>query len=61
MAGSDVYTRVNDGILDALERGIIPWKRPWTGHLPTNYATGKEYRGVNILTLSIQEMLHPEA
>jgi antirestriction protein ArdC len=48
---------VNDRILDALERGIIPWKRPWTGRLPKNYATGKEYRGVNILTLSIQEML----
>jgi antirestriction protein ArdC len=59
MAGSDnVYTRVNDGILDALERGIIPWKRPWTGHLPTNYDSGKEYRGVNILTLSVQEMIH---
>jgi antirestriction protein ArdC len=55
---SDVYSIVNDRILAALEQGIIPWKRPWTGRLPTNYDTGKEYRGVNILTLGIAEMVH---
>jgi antirestriction protein ArdC len=54
---SDVYSLVNDRILAALEQGIIPWKRPWTGRLPTNYDTGKEYRGVNILTLGIAEMV----
>jgi antirestriction protein ArdC len=54
---SDIYSLVNDRILAALEQGIIPWKRPWTGRLPTNYDSGKEYRGVNILTLGIAEML----
>jgi antirestriction protein ArdC len=55
---SDVYSLVNDRILAALSQGIIPWKRPWTGHLPTNYDSGKEYRGVNILTLGIAEMIN---
>ena len=55
---SDIYSLVNDRILAALEQGIIPWKRPWTGRLPTNYDSGKEYRGVNILTLGIAEMVH---
>jgi antirestriction protein ArdC len=55
---SDIYSQVNDRILTALEQGIIPWKRPWTGRLPTNYDSGKEYRGVNILTLGIAEMVH---
>jgi antirestriction protein ArdC len=55
---TDVYSLVNDRILAALEQGIIPWKRPWTGRLPTNYDSGKEYRGVNILTLGISEMVH---
>jgi antirestriction protein ArdC len=55
---SDVYSLVNDRILEALSRGIIPWKRPWTGRLPTNYDSGKEYRGINILTLGIAEMVH---
>ena len=54
---SDIYSQVNDRILSALEQGIIPWKRPWTGRIPTNYDTGREYRGVNILALEIAEMV----
>jgi antirestriction protein ArdC len=54
---SDVYSQVNDRILAAMEQGIIPWKRPWTGQLSTNYDSGKQYRGVNILTLGIAEMV----
>ena len=53
----DIYSLVNDRILAALEQGIIPWKRPWTGRLPANYDSDKEYRGVNILTLGIAEMV----
>ena len=53
----DVYSIVNDRILAALEQGIIPWKRPWTGHLPTNYDSRNEYRGVNILSIEIAEMV----
>jgi antirestriction protein ArdC len=55
---SDIYSQVNDCILAALEQGIVPWKRPWTGRLPTNYDTGKKYRGVNILSLGIAEIIH---
>ena len=54
---SDVYSLVNDRILAAMEQGIIPWRRPWTGQLSTNYDSGKQYRGVNILTLGIAEMV----
>ena len=57
LMSSDIYSQVNDRILAALEQGIIPWKRPWTGQLATNYDSGKEYRGVNILTLGIAEMV----
>ena len=53
----DIYSLVNDRILAALEQGIIPWKRPWNGQLSTNYDSGKQYRGVNILTLGIAEMV----
>jgi antirestriction protein ArdC len=55
---SDIYSQVNDRIIAALEQGIVPWKRPWSGRLPTNYDSVKQYRGVNILTLGIAEMVH---
>jgi len=54
---SDIYSLVNDRIIEALEQGVIPWKRPWTGQLPTNYDSGKQYRGMNILTLGLAEMV----
>lgn len=54
----DIYSQVNDRIIAALEQCIIPWKRPWTGRLPTNYDSGKECRGVNILTLVIAETVY---
>lgn len=54
----DIYAQVNDRILAALEQGIIPWKRPWTGQLPTNYDSSRKYRGINVLTLGIAEMVH---
>lgn len=45
----DVYGEITNQLLDALDKGIIPWKRPWHGaSLPTNLFTGKAYRGVNI-------------
>jgi len=53
----DIYSLVNDRILAAMEQGIIPWRRPWTGNLSTNYDSGRQYRGVNILTLGIAEMV----
>jgi antirestriction protein ArdC len=54
---SDIYSQVNNHILAALEKGVIAWRRPWNGRLPTNYDSDKQYRGVNILTLGIAEMV----
>ena len=37
-----------------MEKGIIPWKKPWSdegGFLPTSGATGRVYRGLNLLAL----------
>lgn len=52
---TNVYEQVTDRIIAQLEGGIIPWRKEWksTGHssIPTNYATGKAYRGINVLLL----------
>jgi len=54
----DIYQTVTDLVLDGLNKGIIPWLRPWTdATTPYNGATGREYQGINIMILGlIQEM-----
>lgn len=54
----DLYQEVTDRILSQLEAGVAPWVRPWKsaeafGGMPYNAASGKRYRGVNILLLSM--------
>ena len=43
--------KIVDRLLEAMEQGIIPWKRPWM--MPTNAVSGKPYRGINKLVLSL--------
>ena len=57
----DVYTRVTNQIIDAIEAGADRWEMPWhasenTGY-PVNALTGKAYRGVNVLTLWVESHL----
>ena len=54
----DIYTDVTNRIIEALETGTPPWIQPWSDHtaLPSNLSTGKPYRGINILMLSIEAM-----
>ena len=57
----DVYTRVTNKIVEAIEAGADRWDMPW--HVPANMgypvnaASGKAYRGVNILTLWVESQL----
>ena len=55
----DIYTEVTNRIITALESGTPPWICPWRdgSSLPSNLATGKPYRGINVLMLSIEEQL----
>lgn len=52
----DIYTEVTNRIITALEGGTPPWICPWRDGtaLPSNLATGKPYRGINVLMLSIE-------
>lgn len=51
----DVEAEVTAKVLDALERGTVPWEKPWrtAGLLPTSANTGKPYRGINVWLLSL--------
>ncbi len=52
----DIYQQVTDRIIEALERGVVPWRKEWKGgsgtHLPVNHVTGRAYRGANIIVLA---------
>jgi len=47
----NVYELVTQRILEQLEQGVIPWRKPWRGSKPINYMTRKAYRGINTLLL----------
>jgi antirestriction protein ArdC len=56
----DVYAIVTEKIVNLLEQGVVPWRRPWTGGgLPRNVMSKKPYRGVNHFLLSASKYVQP--
>lgn len=55
----DVHTKITDRIIADLEKGTLPWRKPWdAAHLETWSGvsrplrhTGEPYRGINIIML----------
>jgi antirestriction protein ArdC len=49
-------------IVQAIERGTLPWRRPWrpskNSGRPTSLASGKPYSGINPLLLQMHADLH---
>lgn len=54
----DFYQAITDQIIEAMERGVCPWKKPWKaiGGCPRNIR-GRRYRGINALLLAMQSAL----
>ena len=56
----DIYAMVTDKIINLLENGVVPWRRPWTSTgLPRNLVSRKPYRGVNVFLLSASRYVSP--
>lgn len=50
---SKVAEIVTNKVIEQLENGLIPWKKPWVGLDGVySYTTGKPYRGINCFLLS---------
>ena len=47
----NVYEVITARILEQLEAGVVPWRRPWDQVESRNVATEKKYRGINAITL----------
>jgi antirestriction protein ArdC len=53
----DLYSQTTARIVAALERGVVPWVRPWSqisDAIPVNAHTRRPYRGVNFILLSLE-------
>jgi antirestriction protein ArdC len=48
-----IYEKINSIILSNLEKGVVPWQRPWNTMRPQNFATKHEYTGANFFLTSI--------
>ena len=56
----DTYAIVTEKIINLLEQGIVPWRRPWSAMgLPLNVVSKKPYRGVNLFLLSATKYISP--
>ena len=56
---SEIREQVTAKIVAALEHDLLPWRRMWSsgsGGQHFNALTGRAYRGVNVLLLSITAM-----
>ena len=50
---ASVYEIITGQILAELERGQVPWRKPWRAELPLNLISGKPYRGINVFLLAL--------
>lgn len=48
---ASVYEIVTGKIIEKLDRGIIPWRKPWNSNPAVNWVTQKPYRGLNQMLL----------
>ena len=59
---NSVYDAITEQIISRLEKGTVPWQRPWrrgTAGAPRNLSTMKRYRGVNVFVLAMQPFDSP--
>jgi antirestriction protein ArdC len=49
----NVYEIVTGRILESLDRGTVPWRKPWTAGVPRNAATNRPYHGINTVLLGM--------
>ncbi len=48
---NQVYSIVTEKILNQLEAGTVPWRRPWVNNGAVSWDRQRPYRGINVLLL----------
>ncbi len=49
--GKSVYEIVTESIIERLEKGTVPWRRPWTNAGAVSWDRQRSYRGINTMLL----------
>ena len=51
---NQVYTLITDKIIKQLEAGHVAWRKQWhVNNIPQNFATKRQYEGINFFLLSL--------
>ena len=55
----DVYGIITNKVVEQLNNGTVPWRKPWTdAGLPKNIISGRHYRGMNLMLLATEGYEH---
>src|SRR5438876_6411328 len=49
---ASVYEIVTEQVIQQLESGVAPWRKPWRTLPPANLVSKKPYRGINVFLLA---------
>lgn len=55
----NAYDIITTRIIELLESGTVPWRKPWLNGAAKNLVSGKEYRGINSLLLGCSAYSSP--
>lgn len=57
----NAYERVTERILELLDNGVCPWRRPWNALeiRPQNFVSQKQYNGINLFLLEAMAFQQP--
>ena len=58
-SNKSVYDVITNRIIEALEQGVVPWRKPWKCGAPANLVTKNEYRGINTIILAMNPYSSP--
>src|SRR5437762_1487584 len=62
MNSQAIRESVNEKLIEAMSKNILPWRRPWSGGgsggRHRNFATNRAYSGVNPLLLEMHNLKH---
>lgn len=58
----EIRSQITSQIIEALEKGVKPWRQPWLGAIntgrPANIVSRRNYRGINPLLLLLHQQRH---